>query len=110
MDLKKGIYVTYEGEPWTVEELNNDKFMLKHIFSDKIIELPINKEIQEADIIRKCATIISKKKDKVEIIDIDNYNTFDAMISSELLKKANEGDNVTYVKHEDNAKVVELRK
>ncbi len=120
--LKKGNYVIYEGEPCVIKDLQfvvysthshtKAKIELEGLFSGKKIQtsLPLHEQLQEADIIRKCATIISKQESKIQIMDSVNFETYDADISQNLLEQAIEGDNVTYIKFGNSIKVLEVRK
>ncbi len=65
--------------------------------------------IEELDIIRKSAQVISKLPDKVQIMDMHSYQTIDADVDEELLNELNEGDEVTFIEVEGNARVLEKR-
>ena len=120
--LKKGNYIVYNGEPCVIKDLQfvvygththtKAKIVLQNLFTGKMIEtsMPLHEQLQEADIIRKCATIISKAKDKLQIMDAVNYETFDADVEEGLIEEADEGDNVTYIQFGENTKVLEIRK
>lgn len=118
--LKKGNYIIHENEACVIKDmqfLNNQnnpviKLELEGLFSGKHYNSHIltHENVQEANLTRKCATIISKDKNQIEIMDVVTFETFKANIDPELLKKAQEGDNVTYVHSEDSAKVLEVRK
>lgn len=120
--LKKGNYVVHNGEPCIIKDLQfvvysthshtKAKITLQGLFSGKITEtsLPLHEQMQEADIIRKCATIISKSEDKLQIMDTVSFETIDADIDKDLLEKANENDQVTYIQFENIAKILEIRK
>ena len=120
--LKKGSYVVHENEPCIVKDLKfvvtgthshtKAKLTLESLFSGKthILSLPLHEQLQEADIIRKCATVVSKTKTNVQIMDVVHFETFDADISEELLEQATEGDQVTYIQFENATKVLEVRK
>ncbi|MBW2966431.1 hypothetical protein KY342_04985 [Candidatus Woesearchaeota archaeon] len=120
--LKKGNYIIYEGEPCVIKDLKfvvygthshtKAKIELEGLFSGKKIQtsLPLHEQLQETDIIRKCATVISKQKDKIQIMDTVNFETLDANIDSNLSEQAIEGDNVTYIQHGNSIKVIEIRK
>jgi len=118
--LKKDTYIIHENEPCiikSIEFLPNKsnplvKIEIEGIFSGKSYDaqLSMHDSIQEADLTRKCATVISKKKNKVQIIDVATFETFDAQISKELLAKAEQGDNITYIAFGNAAKVLEVRK
>jgi len=107
--LKKGNYVVWEDEPCVIKDLQfvvysthshtKAKIELEGLFSGKIIStsLPMHEQLQEADIIRKCATIISKAKDKLQIMDAVTFETIDADVNEELFEQANENDQVTYI-------------
>jgi translation initiation factor 5A len=118
--LKKGKYIIHENEACVIKSIqyltNKNspviKLELEGLFSGKHYNSHIltHENIQEANLARKCATIISKRKNEIEIMDVTTFETFKADIDSELLEKAQEGDNVTYVHSEDSAKVLEVRK
>ena len=120
--LKKGNYVVEEGEPYIIKDLQfvvygthshtKAKIVMQSLFSGKIIETskPLHDQMQEANIIRKCASIISKAEDKLQIMDAVSFETLDADIEKELLEQANENDQVTYIQFGKTSKVIEIRK
>ncbi len=120
--LKKGNYVVWEGEPCMVKDLQfvvysthshtKAKIELQGLFSGKFIStsLPLHEQMQEADITRKCATIISKAKDKLQIMDAVTFETIDADVDDKLFEEAKENDSVTYVQFGNTSKVLEIRK
>ena len=62
------------------------------------------------DLIRKCATIISKSKDEIEIMDITTFKTIKASIDEALFNEATINDQVTYIESEDGCRIIEVRK
>jgi len=118
--LKKGNYIVHENEPCiirNIEFLQNKnspiaKLELEGIFSGNRYNdhLKLNQSIQEADLTRKCGTVVSKKKDKIQIMDVVTFETFDASIPKHLLNKTQEGDNVTFIKFGNSTKILEVRK
>ena len=120
--LTKGSYVVHENEPCIVKNMSfvvtgthshtKAKLTLESLFSGKtyVLSMPLHEQMQEADIIRKCATVISKTKEKIQIMDLVNFETFDAEIGDELMETAAEGDQVTYIQFENATKVLEVRK
>ena len=62
------------------------------------------------DLVRKCATIISKSEKNLEIIDMTTFETIKAQIDEELMPQANVNDSVTYVELDEGPKVIEVRK
>ena len=66
--------------------------------------------IEDEELIRRCATVLSKKKDKLEIMDLTSFESFKAVIDEELLEQAELNDQVTYVKSGDYVKILEIRK
>ncbi len=118
--LKKGKYIIHENEACVIKDVktltskNNPviKLELEGLFSGKHYNSHIltGQNIQEANLTRKCGTIISKKNNKIEIMDIQTFETFDVNIDPELLEKAQEGDNVTYVHSDTSTKILEVRK
>ena len=118
--LKKGNYIVHENEPCVIKNVeflqnkNNPiaKVELEGIFSGNHYtdHLKMHQNIQEADLTRKCGTVVSKKKGKIQIMDLTTFETFDAEISQTLLDKAQEGDNVTFIHFGDSTKIIEVRK
>ncbi|MBR9692110.1 hypothetical protein GOV06_04985 [Candidatus Woesearchaeota archaeon] len=62
------------------------------------------------DLVRKCATIISKPDRGLEIMDSITFKTIKAAVDESLFNEANINDQVTYVLSDDGAKVLEVRK
>ena len=62
------------------------------------------------DLVRKCATIIAKSKNELEIMDISSFKTIKATIDEALFSEANINDQVTYVEANDGIIVLEVRK
>jgi translation elongation factor P/translation initiation factor 5A len=119
--LKKGSYIVHESQPCVIKDIkflqNKNspvaKLELEGIFSGKIYNthLLMHENIpQAAGLGRKCATIVGINKDKLKIMDVSTFETFEAEISKELLSKAKEGDNITYIEFDGSAKVLEVRK
>ena len=66
--------------------------------------------MQEDNLLRKCATIISKVDGKLEIMDSITFKTIQAEIDKKLLEQAEINDAVTYTESEGSAKILEIRK
>lgn len=115
-ELKIGNYIVNEGEICEVRNISfeGNSFLveLKGLFSGKEYSLNLNadNQIEEADVIRKCAQIVSKKDKGIEIMDCNNFKTFTARIDDSLLSNAEEGDQVTYIRFNDSVKILEVRK
>jgi translation elongation factor P/translation initiation factor 5A len=115
-ELKLGNYVVHEGEICEVRDvsLEGDNILVKlrGLFSGK--EYSLNSglmgDIEEADVIRKCAQIVSKKKKGIEIMDCNNFETINANIDESLFEEADVGDQVTYIRFNNSAKILEVRK
>ena len=106
-NLRVGSYVIHKGEPALIN-LIADNVKIKTIFSNKVLDLPLDQNFEEAEIDRKCASVLSKKKDKIEILDNSNFETYQAEIDPELLDLLDEGDRVTYLKFKDRIKIIEI--
>lgn len=76
---------------------------------EKSITLGHGDKVEILDIIRKTAQVISKINDKVQIMDMKSYETFDATASSEILESLNENDEVIYVELNGSCKILEKR-
>ena len=113
MDIKKGNTIIHEGKLYIVREMvissKNIKATLENFFSGAIIETTVD-SFEEAQISRKCGSIIQKLPNKLEIMDSISFETIEADIDPELLAEATENDAVNYTKFGNQAKVLELRK
>ncbi|MBW2974528.1 hypothetical protein KY366_02320 [Candidatus Woesearchaeota archaeon] len=87
------------------------KLIIQGLFSkgEKSINLNHHDNVETVDIIKKQGQVISKLPDKVQVMDSVSYETLDADADNELLEGLNEGDNVTFVDVEGNARVIEKR-
>jgi translation elongation factor P/translation initiation factor 5A len=114
--LKKGNYVVHDTKPYMVKEVQLFdkiyKVVLENLFSGEMINasFDLTQDIPEADVKRKCATILSKTEDKLEIMDMINFDTFKVSPRPEVFNQASENDQVTYIQFEDKTKVLEVRK
>ena len=106
-NLRVGSYVIHEGEPALISSIA-DNIKLKTLFSNKILEIPQNNNLKEAEIDRKCASILSKKQDKIEIMDSSSFQTHQAEADPDLIDKLDEGDRVTYLKFNNKVKIIEI--
>lgn len=70
----------------------------------------LKKSGYDEDSVRKCASIISKKKNSLEIIDAVSYRTIEVEADDDILSQAEINDQVIYTLLGKTAKIVELRK
>lgn len=120
-NLKKGSYIIVDKKPVLVKDLAimsianplqaNIIVKVQDMISGETKELLTNaiSEFEEAPVQRRCASIISKSKDGIKIIDAVSFETIKADIDKELLSQAEENDQVTYIKYKDSIKILEIR-
>lgn len=122
-DIKKirpGAYILHKGEPCLVK-LNQivvtgthshakNKLELEGLFSGKgeRLVLPPHEKLETLEIIKKLGQLISKTNDKVQIMDMNTYETLDAEID-EKIEELNEGDQVTFVDFNGRIRILEKR-
>lgn len=106
-NLRVGSYVIHEGEPALISSIS-ENIQIRTLFSNKILELPTNQALEEAEIDRKCASILTKNKNKIEILDNSNFETYQAEADPDLSDQLDEGDRVTYLKFKDKVKIIEI--
>jgi len=104
-----GQWILYQGEPCQIKRKENvafgthshskTKLFLKPLSKGGIKELICshNDKLEEVDITKKTGNVIAKQKDKVQIMDIVSYETFDAEIDKELLNEIKVGDDVIFI-------------
>ena len=120
-ELKSGQYIRYNNEVLKVvrkevvafgtHSHSKTKLFLQGLFSkgEKSVNLNHHDVVELADVIRKQGQVISKVNDKVQVMDNVSYETVDADAEEGLLGELNEGDSVTFIDFEGNAKVLEKR-
>ena len=115
-EIKRGTYVMHKGAAYVINDVSieGDCFVLKldSLFSSDSVELSVGIDscLEEADVRRKCGSLLFKKKGKAEILDTETFEQLNAEIDEDLFEKASEGDQITYIRFGDSAKVVEIRK
>jgi len=120
-ELKAGNYVKIGNEIMKVvrkevvaygtHSHSKTKLFLQGLFSkgEKSLNMNHHDNVKVLDIIRKEGQVISKLPDKVQVMDNVSFETVDADIDQDLLDELDEGDSVTFVNFENNAKVLEKR-
>ena len=120
--LRKGNCVLYNNAPHILKNIEfvvcgthchtKAKLEMENLFTGKkvITDMSLHENLQEIGIIRKSAQVLSKSDNSVQIMDLVDFNTYDASIDPELLAKVNENDEVTYVQWESKTKVIDIRK
>ena len=115
-ELKKGNYVIHKGEPYIVNGFSIDgdsvNVALQCLFSEDVknITLDITQGLEEANIARKTASVLFKKKGKLEIMDSYDFSVHKVDVDKDTFSNAVEGDQVTYIKFQELVKILELRK
>lgn len=104
-----GQWIIYQNEPHQIKRKeaitygthshSKTKLFLKPLSKGAVKEavFPHTERLEEVEIIRKTGNVIAKLKDKVQIMDIISYETFDAEIDKELLNTIKEGDEVIFI-------------
>ena len=118
-DLRKGSYILINNEILQVvrKEIvafgthshSKTKLFVKGLSAkgEKSFNLNHHDNVEELDIVRKKAQVISKMHDKVQIMDARSYETLDADADQELLNEINEGDEVVFIDIGGKTKVLE---
>jgi translation initiation factor 5A len=121
-DLKKGSAFEVKGEVFRVtkKELvtvgthshTKIKVYAKPLFGggEKIFTLAHNDKVEIVEASKKSATVISKAPDKVQIMDLHSYETFDAIIDENLSEEINEGDTILFVNYKGKVLVLDKLK
>lgn len=120
-ELKTGNYFIYNNEPVRVLRKEVVAFGTHSHSKLKIFFQGLNEKgersanfqhtdkVEIIEIIRKLGQVIAKTNNKVQIMDMVSYETFDANVSSELFNELNEGDNVTFIDLNGNIQIIEKR-
>ena len=120
-ELENGNYFIYNGEPVRVlrkevivvgtHSHSKLKFYIQGLNekSERSVNFHHTDKVEIVDIIRKLGQIISKANNKIQVMYMVSYETFDANAPSDLLQELNEGDNVTFIDLKDNIQILEKR-
>ena len=120
-ELQRGSYLIYNGEPVRVlrkevivvgtHSHSKLKFFIQGLNgkSERSINLHHTDKVEIIDIIRKLGQVISKTNNKIQIIDMVSYETFDANAPTGLINEVNEGDQVTFIDLKGNIQILEKR-
>src|SRR3989344_871094 len=119
--LKKGNYILHRNEPAVVKEVGivvtgthshtKCKLTIQGLFSNfsETIVKSFHENVEELDVMRKKAQVISKTDKIVQILDPVSYETLDAEAEDSIMAELNEGDDVTYIHFHNRTKILEKR-
>ncbi len=119
--LKKGDYLLHKDEPCIIKDIGlvvfgthshaKMKLTVHGLFTglNETISFPLHHRVEQVEIIRKAAQLLSKTEASAQIMDNVSYETKDAQAAKELLEQLQEGDVITYVEFNNTARVLEKR-
>ena len=120
-ELERGSYFIHNGEPVRVlrKEVivvgthSHSKLKLYiqglNEKSERSVNFHHTDKVEIVDIIKKLAQVISKTNNKIQIMDMVSYETFNANAPSELFNELNENDQVTFIELKGNVQIIEKR-
>ncbi|MBS3114765.1 hypothetical protein J4448_06715 [Candidatus Woesearchaeota archaeon] len=120
-ELERGNYFIYNGEPVRVlrkevivvgtHSHSKLKFYIQGLNEkgEKTVTFHHTDKVETAEIVRKRGQVISKLQNKIQLMDMVNYETLDANAPAELFNDLNEGDNVTFINLNGNIQIIEKR-
>ena len=121
-ELKKGIYFLYNGEPVQVKKReivvvgthshSKLKIYYSHITSrgEKSVIYSHKDRVDILDIIKKVGQVISKANNKIQVMDMQSYETFDASIDAELFNQINENDEIIFIDYNKKYQILEKKR
>ena len=119
--LKKGNYILHRDEPAVVKEVGivvtgthshtKCKLTVQGLFSNftETIVKSFHEHVDDLDVTRKKAQVISKTAKSVQIMDPVSYETLDAEADEAVFAELHEGDEVTYIHFNNRTKILEKR-
>lgn len=120
-DLKKGSYILHRGEPYEIIELGivvtgthshtKSKATVKGVFSGstEVLVKSHHETVEELEIRKKKATVISVTPQIVQIMDSMSYVTLEADLDSSEKGDYDEGDEITYIEFNNKVKILGKR-
>jgi translation initiation factor 5A len=118
--VRPGDYILFKDEPYRViknqivvtgtHSHTKNKLDLQGLFNSKYetVVLPPHERLDDVEIVRKRAQLISKQGESAQIMDLVSFETFEAAMN-DALKEINEGEEVTYIEFRGMATVLEKR-
>ncbi len=107
--LKQGRYIIIDDEPCTIVSINTSK-PGKHgsakaridaigIFDSqkRSVVQPVNAKIYVPIVERKSGQVLSLSKDIIQLMDLEDYSTFEMEVPAELGDRLEVGKEVTYI-------------
>lgn len=120
-DLKKGSFILHRGEPYEIIELGivvtgthshtKAKATVKGIFSNstEVLVKSHHETVEELEIRKKKATVISVTPQKLQIMDSVNYATLESDLDQSEKGLYNEGDEIIYIEFNGKVKILGKR-
>ena len=120
-DLEKGSYFLINDEPVCVTRKEVVAFgthshsKLKIFYKsvdgggEKSATFMHGSKVEVLDIIRKVGQVISKSNDKVQIMDVKSYETFEAQVPAEIFDHIDENDGVIYIEFRGSYRILEKK-
>lgn len=118
--VRPGDYILFKNEPYRIIKNQivvtgthshaKNKLDLQGLFSGKYesVVLPPHERLDDVEIVRKRAQLLSKQGPTAQIMDMVSFETFETEMN-DVLKEINEGEEVTYVEFNGRASVLEKR-
>ena len=120
-ELQNGNYFIYKGEIVRVNRKevvvygthshSKLKFFIQGLYEkgERTINFHQTDRVEIVEIVRKLGQVVSKTSDKVQVMDLVSFDTFNANVPSELLGTLNESDQVTFIEFNGEVKILEKR-
>ena len=120
-ELEKGNYIIYNTEPVRIlkkevivvgtHSHSKLKFYIQGLREkgERTVIFQHSDRVEKIDVMRKQGQVISRTKDKVQVMDNVSYETLDANIPLEFSDELNEGDTVTFVEINGAVEILDKR-
>ena len=120
-ELERGNYFIYNNEPVRVlrkevivvgtHSHSKLKFYIQGLNekSERTVNFHHTDKVEIVEIVRKLGQIIAKSNNKIQLMDMMNYETHDANAASQLFNELNEGDQITFIEINGNIQIIEKR-
>jgi translation initiation factor 5A len=120
---KKGTCILYNDKPYRVEDIKSvviskhshskSKVTLVNLFDRtdrQTLSLPHSELAEDIQVIRKHGQFIARiGPGRGQVMDMRDYEIYEAELPPEIDGKLNEGDEVTYIEFRGRSKVLEIR-
>ena len=120
-ELRKGSHIIHRDEPYRVlkKEIivvgthshTKVKLTVQNVLSGttEVLNMPPHTNMEDIEIIRKKGQVVANQPENLQVMDLVSYETLGATTHEDLQKELSEGDEITFIEFNGQARILEKR-